>query len=347
MVIEITKRGMSMKNIFAILGFIILLGIGIWSAVQVITFIPRLFSDSGVSSSIPANTIELGDRDIIAVLGSRSVRSGELMTIRFAHRGDESGVLSFSYACTEDFYFETAGQHIVCNEPYNLNIAATSLEVTPVSTRTSVEVPLAITYTNTDGESVRDTHALFVTNDTLTTDVIPIATETIEQQSSETETNTVTIQNGPREPEPVVSVPAPTSFPTKSTYATSNPYGMPDLQVVIHAVGEINAYGMFEAKGYVRPYARGAAKFRVTNLGDKSTGTWYFSAVLPTLGGYLYNSEPQVTLPPGASIDVLITFDQMLPGARSFSVHVDPYNAISERNEYNNIAGQPMTVLGY
>ncbi len=337
MATETSKRGMSMKNIFAILAFIILLGIGIWSAVQVITFIPRLFSDSGTA----VNAIELGDRDIVAVLSAQTVSSGEPLSIQFAHRGDDEGVLSFSYACTDDLHFEVAGSKIACNEPYSIDLSATSLTVTPVSTAVSVAVPLAITYTNADGESVRDAHTLTVTNDETTIPVSEVETDVSTTTTSHTSTN------APREPEPVVGVPAPTGYSSQISYVASNPYGTPDLQVAILAVGEINAYGAFEAKGYVHPYARGAAKFRVTNLGDKNSGTWYFSAVLPTQGGYLYNSEPQVSLAPGSSIDVFITFDQMIPGTRSFNVHVDPYNAIYERNEYNNIAGQPITVLGY
>ncbi|QSH39414.1 hypothetical protein JXR01_00150 [Candidatus Kaiserbacteria bacterium] len=343
------------KNIFAILGFIILLAIGVWSAIQVITFVPRLFSDTGVTSSTAAN-IDLGDKDIVVELSKDVANSGDSVDLTFAHTGDETGVLSFSYACKEGFYFQIADRPVPCNAPYSLPTTDTTLKVIPVSANELTDVAIAVTYTNSTGESVRDTKSLQVVNTSPV--VIDVENESDEDTSVETETTqaddvttttaeTDTSTSGPREATSVV----PTQYNTPYTYTyvpqASNPYGSVDLEVQMVAIGDINAYGSFEAKGILRTYSTGGAMFRVTNRGTKQSGNWYFSAMLPTRGGYPFNSDAQRTLMPNESVEIFMTFDQLIPGTHTFSVQVDESNYIYESNEYNNAARQTITVLGY
>jgi len=332
------------KNIFAILGFIILLIIGIWSAIQVIKFVPRLFSETGTTSQVVTdNGIKLGNRDIVVELSKDTANSGEPITLTWAHNGDANGVLSFAYACEEGFYFQIAGRPVPCNAPYNIPVTDTSLEVTPLSAKDTVEAPFAITYTNTDNESIRDTKTLTVLNADAQEDVVAATKENTDK--------------GPVEPKPVVTKKPATVKPVTQVAApvvktirvprTSDPYGTADLKAEVIAIGDINQYGAFEPKGIVHPYARGGVKFKVTNLGTKETGTWYFSAVLPTQGGYPFNSVAQQSLMPGSSVEIFMTFDQLVPGIHNFTVHVDPANYIYEWSDHNNVAGQTLTVLNY
>lgn len=341
------------KNIIAIIGFILLLIIGIWSAIQVIKIVPRLFSDTGVTTTQTVNNnndIELGDKDIVIELSKDTVNSGELVAINWARNGDNDGILSFAYACEEDFYFQVLGQAIPCNAPYKLIADDTSLEVTPIATKANVEAALAITYTNTDGESARDTKTLAVRNTLVVTD-----TATPSQQTNQADDT----QNSARPIEPEVVITKPSSksdtiIPYKPVIRetirvprTSDPYGTADLRVEIVAVGDINPYGAFEPQSVVHQYARGAVKFKVTNLGTKQSGSWFFSAVLPTQGGYSFNSQAQQSLMPGSSTEIFMTFDQLVPGVHTFTVYVDPQNYIPEWNEQNNVAAQALTVLNY
>lgn len=345
----------TLKNVLAIAGFIILLAIGIWSAIQVIKFVPRLFGDTGVSNTVSDSNIVLGNRDILVRLTPETVQSGEAVLVEWARNGSlEEGVLSFSYACTEGFYFQVAGRPVACNAPLKLPLTDTSLEVVAISARALVEAPLAITYTNADGVSVRDTKTLTVTNDT-------VATDTVDQDGKEgtvlTETPTTSTETRtPIEPKPKTQVAAPvtTYKPTPKPVVTtvkvprqSDPYGTADLKVEMVAIGEINHYGAFEHKHLVNVYARGGAKFKVTNLGTKATGPWYFAATLPTQGGYPYSSGPQPSLNPGSSTEIFVTFDQLVPGVHYFDVTVDPYNHIHEWSDANNRATQALTVTTY
>ena len=342
------NKNTTLKNVFAILGFIILLIIGIWSAIQVIKFVPRLFSDTGTTTQpINDNGIVLGNRDIAVELSKSTVQSGEPVTITWAHKGDETGVLSFSYACKEGFYFQIAGNPVACNGPYSIPVRTSSLEIIPLSAKTQVEVPFALTYTNAAEVSVRDTKTLTVLNDsiiqedgtttpgkegTVATPVEPVA-------------QTPTTTTPPRTTTPVVT-PKPIVRTIRVPRA-SDPYGTADLKVEMVAIGDINPYGSFTPKSIVHPYARGAVKFKVTNIGTKATGGWYFNAVLPTQGGYPFASQPQPSLNPGSSTEIFMTFDQLTPGVHTFSVHVDPLNQILEWSEVNNTTGQTITVLSY
>lgn len=340
------------KNVIAIIGFVILLIVGIWSAIQVIKFVPRLFSDTGTASSATESTIELGDRDIVAVLSTETANSGQPVLLEWARSGGDEGVLSFSYACKEGFYFEVAGRPTPCNAPYALPVTSTSLEIIPFAAKPSIDAPLAITYTNSDGESVRDTKTLTVVNaaaeETTKTDVAA------EQDTSKEGT----VSGGPIEPPSTVTPTTNTSPVTQTAKPrtviqtvrvprTSNPYGVADLKVEMVGIGDINPYGVFEPKSVVHNYARGAVKFRVTNLGDKETGNWFFATILPTRGGYPFNSQAQPSLMPGSSTEIFITFDQLVPGVHTFSVNIDPLNYIPELSEYNNTTSQALTVLSY
>jgi len=233
----------TMKNIIAIVGFIILLIIGIWSAIQVIKFVPRLFSDTGTTTVVSDSTIKLGNRDIVAQLSKETAQSGEPITINWAHRGDESGLLSFSYACTEGFYFQIAGRPVPCNAPYSLSTTGASIEVIPLSAKETIDADFAITYTNADGESVRDTKTLVVLNDSVTDTDTSDTTDVPDGKEG-----TVTNEAGPVEPDVVVKKPAykPTTvIPYKPVVQetirvprTSDPYGTADLTVEVVSIGD-------------------------------------------------------------------------------------------------------------
>ena len=351
------KSGSTIKNIIAIIGFVVLLAIGIWSAIQVITFVPRLFEGDGVATTPVNQHVTLGGRDIAIALAPDTAASGSAVEIHWAHnQSTTEGVLSFSYACVEGFYFHIADRPVPCNAPYTLPLTDTSLIVVPVTTHAHTEAPLAITYTKESGESIRDTKTLIVRNESVeeADDTTPSDTTT-DTDKEGTVTTTPTTTRQPIEPQPrtqsATAVQATyTPTPVVTTVKVprqSNPYGTTDLAVEMVAIGEINQYGAFEHKHLVNVHARGAATFKVTNLGTKTSGPWYFAATLPTRGGYPYNSGPQPSLNPGSSTEIFVTFDQLVPGTHYFDVVVDPANHIYELSETNNRTGQALTVTTY
>lgn len=344
------QKNSKLKNILSIIGFILLLIVGIWSAVQVISFLPHLFSGSGVTTkSDTTQVLKLNGRDIALRITPDSAYSGDEVTIDWARKGNNEGVVSFSYACTEGFHFEVDGSAVPCNAPYTMAPETSSLTITPVSKKESVDAPLAITYTNASNESVRASATLAVVN-TNPTAITPSTDTTV----SETTAKTATIQtnaNGPVEPSTSTTRTARTYVAPSTQYVqvprTSLPYGVADIALQSIRVGTVTPYGAFEEKSTVSISERGAAKFIVRNDGTKETGPWYFSAHVPSQGGYAFNSQVQPSIMPGASAEILVTFDQLTAGGHTLIIQVDPYNYIPESNEYNNTLTQTMYVLNF
>tara|TARA_B100000745_G_scaffold219274_1_gene146016 strand:- start:29903 stop:30859 length:957 start_codon:yes stop_codon:yes gene_type:complete len=315
-----------LKRILAIVVFIILLIVGLWSAIQVITFVPSLFNESSTGSD---GAIALNGENIVVQTSRDTVYSGETLTIDWVREGSNEGVVSFAYGCTEGVYFEIAQDTVPCNVPFTMAPSVSTLTVVPFSSKEKVDVAFAITYTDPQNKNVRDTKTITIIG---------------------------TINDAPTEPTPVEEDPLPTTpVEPPATYTpqpirvprTSVPYGVADLQITNVRPGVTAPYGQFETKQTVSRYETGAVKFTVTNSGTKTTNYWYFRANLPVIGGYEFVSEAQPPLTPGSSLEILITFDQLAPGVGTIVIRVDPYNYIPETNEYNNTALKTMNVLNF
>ena len=81
-------------------------------------------------------------------------------------------------------------------------------------------------------------------------------------------------------------------------------------------------------------------EFDIANVGGIATGSWYFSASLPTAGSvYPYHSPTQISLPPGEHIVSVLRFSpNMRPG--TVTITADPSNIVREANETNNTVSQ-------
>lgn len=348
------KSNAKLKNIFSIVGFILLLLIGIWSAVQVISFIPRLFSSADVAPANGVEAITLGSRDIALRLTPASAQSGSEVVIDWARKGNNEGVVSFSYACTEGFHFEIEGSAVPCNAPFTLTPSTSSMTVVPLTKKASVGAPLAITYTNADNVSVRDTATLFVANsnpqaDTTTTDTSTddSDTPTTPAQQNNTTTKRTPIEPSNTTPKQTYTTPTTPAVQYVQVPRASNPYGVADIELQKIVTGAVAYNGVFEPKSTVSISERGAAKFTVRNAGTRETGLWYFNAHVPSQGGYSFTSSAQPSLMPGASAEILITFDQLMAGARTVTIQADPYNYVPESNENNNVLTKEMYVLNF
>lgn len=328
-------------SVFAILGFAALILIGAWSAYQVVKFAPRLWGGEVLQLPSLSRT-----PNVAITLEASELTANEPIEFTWDASGNlDNGVFSFAYACREGLridvaYTNDAGEKtfraLPCNAAYSLPNEDRALTMIPVTTERFIDGALALTFTDENGESVRDTKSITVVNNA--------ATET----PTETETNTATTNTTDtakdgtvptREPikEGMVhygeTKPAPAKTITKTTtrtitvpvYPKNDPYGTPDLAAAIVSVN--GGYG----------YNRGTATFRVTNNGTKESGAWSFIASLPTYSGYTFTSDPQASILPGGHTDVTVSFDQASYGSQ-FAVQLDPMGYIYETNEYNNYA---------
>lgn len=137
----------------------------------------------------------------------------------------------------------------------------------------------------------------------------------------------------------LVSSPAPApTISTQPSTASGADVNLPDLSVKILSVGVIDPIsGNIIPREPTRPDDLVAVRFLISNSGNAPTGTWYFTAQLPTTPPYPYSSPAQNSLPSGGSIENMLRFKNAIPGGL-FTVSVDPSNQVSESNESNNTA---------
>lgn len=142
---------------------------------------------------------------------------------------------------------------------------------------------------------------------------------------------------------------------TNSAYQIGGPAtggiltGLPDLTVTITKVGYLatTSATSFVASSTIPTGSRPAVKFLIKNVGTNSTGTWYFSASIPTQSLFIYQSLAQQSLNPGDHIEYTLGFDQANRGAGKVITITANYNhAIAESNMNNDVASTTVTILG-
>jgi len=357
-------------NIFAILGFALLILVAIWSTFQVIKFVPRMFGGEPISFSLfssDSSTPEI-------VLDSTTVESGKPFDIKWNFKSDKKGVLSFSYGCKPGFHFRIPGNSateytvLPCNAPYKLNRSDKSLTVIPITDKEKfTDIAFAITFTDEQNKSKRDVTTITVENngsevatskDASNNDIKENKSENkdlFKSNDSEKDVENSTNNNsnftgstkGFNHKKTTKTVTKKVVRYVQIPVApTSNPNGTANLSLKILSVGAIDSYtGAFIPKGTIKTTERAAVRFEVTNTGDKATGTWTYYAKLPTMNGYVYNSRLQPSLMPGAKATVTVTFDKLIPGRVGVQIMADPQNQIPETTKFDNTDARYFSVI--
>ena len=153
---------------------------------------------------------------------------------------------------------------------------------------------------------------------------------------------------------PVVTKPAAPSAGTKTTTTitvgtTTQPVaysGLGDLAVNLDTTGYLttNTTDSFVASTTVPHGDNAAVRFTIKNVGTNWSGTWTFSASIPTYPAYTFVSQPQQSLAPGDSIDYTLGFNQATTGTNQvITVTIAPSTADS--NTLNNSATAGLTIL--
>lgn len=135
----------------------------------------------------------------------------------------------------------------------------------------------------------------------------------------------------------IVEVPAPVVAP----------YGLSDLAITITKTGYLNTSSTdsFVASDTVPSGKRAAVQFTVKNIGTNYTGTWRFSASIPTKPSTTYKSDSQQSLAPGDSIDYTLGFDRAIKGTdQKVTVTIDPDHKLDEASIKNNVASATLTI---
>ncbi len=113
---------------------------------------------------------------------------------------------------------------------------------------------------------------------------------------------------------------APKTSTYSPSYTTTNYSGPAQLSVRVIS-GNINANG------------DGTVTFDIANIGGSPSGSYYFSAQLPTAQSYPYQSPLQTSLAPGSHITSTLNFTDAASGGGLFSVTIEG-NAANSSSDY-------------
>ncbi len=173
----------------------------------------------------------------------------------------------------------------------------------------------------------------------------PVASTTISFGTDAT-TSTATTQTSSK-PKPVGSSTGTktTTYTVGTTTEVASLSGLADLAVNIDTVGYLatSSTGSFVGTTTVPQGDAAAVRFTIKNVGTNWSGTWSFTATIPTYPAYTFQSQPQQSLAPGDSIQYTLGFNQATTGTNQ--VITIKVAAPSDSNAANNTTTAGVTVL--
>lgn len=246
-----------------------------------------------------------GTNTVIEVTAPSEAISGIPFNISWKYGEPTDGLYALLYPCEDGLQIQTLSitgglNSIPCGAAFTLaNGDDRKISLTPRLLGSKVlEVPLSVIF-------------------------IPSATTSEQAQGSATVAIAPAAMTEPTVETPVEQhVSTPTTPSNTSGQAPATPA---DLSVRMASVS-IDASG------------QGVATFDIANVGGRSSGTYYFTAQLPTASGYMYSSPAQASLAPGAHVANTLRFSGGTPGVVSVSITTPDSNAD------NNYASQSVAV---
>lgn len=315
--------------VFATLGFIAIIGIGIWGSIQVAKSIPGLFSSvasvagskntnatSTAPSTTPTNTVS--GEAIALSAPSLTVQSKSAFVLSWTHKNKTAnGSYTFRYDCANGVFFTTpaslsgAATTIYCNIPFNFLNTNNSITITPISeTASPVDVNVYVD---------------FAPNGTLK--------PTVGGRLGLTVTG-----GGATAPNPTPGTGTTYISTVTGGIRRSDPNGYVDLRVRALEAGTVDVNGTFTPNPTPSQRSRVAVRFVVDNIGTKTSPQFSFNALLPTYPQRNFASPTEQGLQPGEITEFVIGFDgfDAYNSNNMVSITVDPSNLISESDKSNN-----------
>ena len=220
--------------------------------------------------------------------------SGTPLTVSWKYSGKEAGTFAFLYQCRTGVSLQDAnGARILCGTTHPIMNATSSVVVTPVlSDVSSTTLPFSVIFfpTSTSSKQVQGTAT--------------IALHATEQTVQEPQTNTSGTGSAPS----TVTTSKPVS--TKHASTASAYTGPSDLRIRIIEVV---------------PGDSSTVRFDIANVGGSASGSYHFTAYLPTSNGYTYYSPTQPSLNPGDHVVSTLQFTDSQSG--TVTVEVQPSKA--------------------
>ena len=318
-----------LSNILAIVGFIILIVVVIWGLVHI----------AGISSTWFTSLFGKSE-NVIEITAPENANSGTPFTLSWNYDAPAAGTYALLYKCQGGLQLQIPGRmdgrnSIPCGAAFTLaNLDnKNKISLTPLlNGNSAIEMPLSIIFT--PSLPAMPAHAGQAG--------LP-ATETSASAQGSGETRqaqgNVTIKISPAEAS--APVPAPPTAPTPSKpepVSVRKPDYSPDYSQSPKAPEDLSVRIISVTTD---EYGNGTAIFDIANVGCKSSGTYYFTANLPTASGYTYSSPAQVSLSPGSHIVSTLRFSDTVSGVFTVSI------TTPDINQSNNYASGPLNTPYY
>ena len=244
--------------------------------------------------------------NMIQVSAPTQAPSDSAFAVSWKYATTEKGMYAFLYPCRDSLRIETASASGVMN---------------------TIPCGAAYTIASTNNTLMLVPRLASSTPQSIPLTILFIPSATSSKQAQGSASVTIRARAAASSTPGVVGTTPPVSKPVRPV-----PSGPSDLSVQIISVVSDGIGGAI-------------ATFDISNIGQGSTGTYYFTAQLPTVDGYLYSSPAQSSLAPGDHIVNTLRFSQAVSGL--FSVVADPTNTGRESNTSNNYASYQVSLPSY
>lgn len=298
-----------------------------------VSYIPGIMTKISSSLSAALYSVFVPAEKATVTVDKKIINSGENFNVNFKKGDMTNGFFTISYACNLDvdlLSIENGGSKMIdCDTPYYLLDNETSIKIRPTTDESIVRLMLT---------------AAFENNDTQKSETVGVVRITIKNDSAGVVNNPVVTAST----SPVITTPLTPTY-TPPTVVTPSYTGKPDLAVRILQVGTlISPTNLISPQTQFTYSDTVGIKFEIRNDGDANTGTWYFTATLPSLSTPTYNSGSQISLKPGESIIFTLGFSNLTnQNFSTITINVDPQNNVQEEAEHNNIVTSTITNTSY
>lgn len=229
--------------------------------------------------------------------------SGAPVSITTNYSTAATGTYAFLYQCQPDVQFavitsNNTASGIPCGNAASVTPVSGAIQMLPILSGTSsASVPFSIIFTPTNGTAVQGTATIMVH---------PGSSQIGAQTGSQAATTPAKTTTSAAKP---------------ATTAVTRSYAPADLSVRIIAES-------------VDQYGNGIVTFNISNVGGTTSGSYYFSAQMPTSSPAPYTSALQAPLTPGSYIVDTLRFSPAVSGTFSVSIGARDNN---QTNDYASV----------
>ena len=307
-------------KLLAIVGFLAVAMLILWSIMQGVRVFPQVFSSlASIAETINGYRTQ---SELVIDLEKNIVNSGETFTLNWTDMG--KGTYAFKYVCMDGITLavrtsEGLLQNVPCTDTLSLPNEVHGLFVSiQTQEQRFSDVPLSVTFDSETGDDHVAESRVTIVNATIPTKIaVAPVVDDVKEVPVSTPEPVVTVPKKTEivptpKPPKTAPVPSPAPSPTQPAATVvalipkSYENGFIDLRTSYLGVGTI-VDGTFVPKATFDRDDKAAFRFEVKNIGTKVSGDWSYTLILP--GAVEYISDTQTGLMPNERAVYTVGFD--------------------------------------